>query len=87
MEPKRVTSTEFRNRAGQYLDEAAKAPIIITKHSRPSRVLIDFEQYERMKRYDTREYVRVEDLTAEEAEGIATAEIDPRHDTLDHLFD
>ena len=87
MKPKLVTATEFRNRAGQYLDEAAKAPVIITKHNRPSRVLIDIEEYERMKRYDTREFVRPEDLTTEEIEGIATAEIDPRHDKLDHLSD
>ena len=52
---KTVTSTEFRARAGQYLDEAAKAPVIITKHNRPARVLIDIEEYERLRKRSERE--------------------------------
>lgn len=47
MDTKNVTSTEFQTRAGQYLDEAAKMPIFITKHARPTRVLIDIELFER----------------------------------------
>jgi len=46
METKKVTSTEFQTRTGQYLDEAGKAPVFITKHSRPVRVLIDIDLYE-----------------------------------------
>ena len=52
MPQKTVTSTEFQARAGSYIEHAAKAPVIITKHSRPTRVLIDFEEYERLKSYD-----------------------------------
>ncbi len=86
MEAKSVTSTEFRNRAGLYLDEAAKAPVTITKHGRPARVLIDFEEYERMKRYDTRKA-----LYPHELEGEAKALLDEGYqgrDTpeLDHLL-
>ncbi|MEZ5837295.1 MAG: type II toxin-antitoxin system Phd/YefM family antitoxin [Geminicoccaceae bacterium] len=51
---KTVTSTEFRARAGQYLDEAAKAPVIITKHNRPARVLIDIEEYDRLQKQSER---------------------------------
>ena len=65
MKPKSVTSTEFRNRAGLYLDQAAKAPVIITKHNRPSRVLIDIEEYERMKQYDTRKAFYPHELSKE----------------------
>lgn len=65
MKPKQVTSTEFRNRAGRYLDEAAKAPVIITKHNRPARVLIDIEEYERMRRYDTRRALYPHELSQE----------------------
>ena len=54
METRYVTSTDFQNRAGQYLDEAAKAPIFITRYDRPVRVLIDVEEYHRLKRGDTR---------------------------------
>ena len=48
MDHKFVTPTEFRNKAGQYLDEAAKAPVFIARHDRPTRVLIDVEEYERL---------------------------------------
>ena len=62
-----VTATEFRNHAGVYIDQAGKAPVIITKHSRPSRVLIDFDEYERLKAYDTREAFRTDELPEEHA--------------------
>lgn len=52
---KTVTATEFRARAGQYLDEAAKAPVVITKHNRPARILLDIEEYERLQKHSTRE--------------------------------
>lgn len=80
MKPRTITSTEFRARAGQYLDEAAKAPIVITKHGRPARVLLDIDAYERLKRYDTREYVTPADLTEEELRALETARVDPAHD-------
>ncbi len=49
-----VTSTEFRSRAGLYLDAAAKGPVFITKHDRPSRVVLDIEEFERLSALDTR---------------------------------
>lgn len=70
MKVKHITSSEFRQQAGRYLDEAAKAPIIITRHSRPSRVLIDFEEYERFRQYDTRETLHPEDLTGDLKEAL-----------------
>ena len=50
MDRKTVTSTEFRIKAGQYLDDAAKAPVFITKHHRVTRVLIDIDEYERLSK-------------------------------------
>lgn len=49
-----VSSSEFQTRAGRYLDEAGKAPVFITKHSRRLRVLVDIDEYERLKAFDTR---------------------------------
>ena len=43
-----VSSTEFRNKAGKYLDEAAREPVFITKHDRVTRVLIDEAEYQRL---------------------------------------
>jgi prevent-host-death family protein len=54
MKHRTVTATEFRNKAGQYIDEAAKAPIVITKHNRPARVLLDIDEYERLQAGDLR---------------------------------
>lgn len=54
MERRFVTSTEFRNKAGQYFDEAAKAPVFIKKHDRATRVLIDIDEYERLTAAEAR---------------------------------
>lgn len=49
-----VSSTEFQARAGLYFDQAGKAPVVITKYNRPARVLVDYEEYHRLKEHDTR---------------------------------
>ena len=49
-----VASSEFQNRAGLYFERAAKSPVFITKHSRTVRVLLDIDEYERLKARDTR---------------------------------
>ncbi len=87
MPAKTVTSTEFRARASRYLDDAAKAPIYITRHNRPLRVLIDYEEYKRLKKYDTRGYVSPADLTEAERRALDNVRVDPRYDHLDRLLD
>ena len=54
MTQKPVTSTEFQNKAGVYLDKAGREPVFIMRHNRPYRVLLDIEDYERLKSLDTR---------------------------------
>ena len=83
MPQRNVTATEFRNHAGVYIDQSGKEPVVITKHSRPSRVLLDYDEYERLKAYDTRVAFRTselpeEDIPAfgEEYQGRATPEYD-----------
>lgn len=49
-----VAATEFQNRAGLYLDRAGKEPVFVTRHGRVVRVLMDIDEYERLKAYDTR---------------------------------
>ena len=51
-----VTSTEFRAHSGQYIEEAGKRPVYITKHGRPVRVLIDVEEYERLRAQEVKSY-------------------------------
>lgn len=68
--PTTIPSTEFQTRAGRYIEDAAKGPVFITKHARPVRVLIDIEEYERLKSLDTQQAkrpVRFNDDTPEAA--------------------
>lgn len=80
-----VASTEFQNRAGLYIEQSAKSPVFITKHSRPVRVLLDIDEYERLKALDTRKAFYVDELPKDIIEAIARADyshIDPALDTL-----
>ncbi len=80
-----VTATEFQTRAGLYIEQAGKAPVFITNHRRPTRVLIDIEEYERLKARDTRRTYKVEELPAEWVAALEAAdygEADPKLDAL-----
>ena len=87
IEQKTVTLTEFQTRAGLYIDRAAKEPVVITKHRRPVCVLIDFEEYQRLKSYDTREAIYPHELTDELAAELESGTMNPRHAHLDKLMD
>lgn len=77
-----VASTEFQTRAGLYMERSGKAPVFITKHRRPVRVLLDIEEYERLKARDGRRAYFVEELP-DKAEWLAAIEAT----TFDHLDD
>ena len=64
-----VSSTDFQNKAGVYIEESAKNPVFITKHARPARVLIDVDEYERLKKHDTREALYAHELDPKLLEG------------------
>ena len=81
-----VASTEFQNRAGHYIEAAARRPVFITKHKRPARVLIDIEEYERLKARDTRQYLTPAELTSEELRALVS-DHGPRNAHLDTLMD
>ena len=86
MTAKNVTATDFRNHAGVYLDEAGKTPIIITKHNRPSRVLLDIAEYERLKRYDTRRALDPRDLDEDLKAALREGYQGEATPDLDHLL-
>ena len=84
-----VTASEFKNHVGLYLDQAARAAVLITRYDRPSRVLIDYEEYHRLqalaKARPTRKAIRAEDLDAELVEALEGADyshIDPKLNSL-----
>ena len=80
---KSVTATEFQNRAGFYFDEAGKGPVLITKHQRPARVLIDIAEYRRLKRLDDRQVLLAEEMSEEDLAEIAKGEMPARLEHLD----
>ena len=84
---KTVTSTEFRQKVGQYIDAAGKEPVIITQHSQPSRVLVDFELYERLKEYDTRRALYPHELDEETRARLEEGYQGEETSHLDHLLD
>ena len=52
MEPTKVTSSEFQQAFGSLSDKARHEPVVITKHGRPSLVIMAAEEWERLKRRD-----------------------------------
>lgn len=48
MENSTVSATDFQQAVGAYFDEAARGPVVVTKHGRPTRVLLDVQEYERL---------------------------------------
>ena len=69
-----ITSTEFGRSVGAYIEKSAKTPVFITKHNRPARVLLDIDEYERLKKRDRQEKLFVSELSDEDFALIEGAE-------------
>lgn len=54
MNTKTISTVEFIRHFGRYHDEAQHAPITLTKHGRPSVVVLSADAYERLLRDDPR---------------------------------
>ena len=78
-----VAATEFQNRAGLYMERAAKAPVFITKHNRPNRVLMDIDEYNRLKARDTRTAYWSHELPKEAIEALENADLSHLSDIAD----
>ena len=70
-----VASSEFQNRAGLYFERAAKSPVFITKHRRTVRVLLDIDEYERLKARDTRVAFYAHELPDDAIEALEQADL------------
>jgi prevent-host-death family protein len=44
-----ISSIDAKNRFGQLLDAAQRAPVTVTKKGRPAAVIMSVEDYERMR--------------------------------------
>ena len=77
-----VTATQLQKHLGTWMDQALKAPVFITKHRRPARVLLDIEEYDRLKSLDTRQALWAHEIGPEDLDAIKSSEMDKRHDHL-----
>lgn len=82
-----ITATEFREKSGAWIDAAAKGPVFITKHERPSRVLLDIDEYERLKSLDSRKAFSVSDMPEDHKQAIRDADYGPVDPELEKLMD
>ena len=80
-----VTATEFQTRAGLYIEQSGKTPVFITKHSRTARVLIDIDEYERLKARDTRQNHPAHALPEEWSEALDGADYGQADPALEAL--
>lgn len=81
-----VSATEFQTRAGLYIEQSGKMPVFITKHRRPARVLIDIDEYERLKARDTRRAYATEALPNEWADALTSADYGKADPELEKLM-
>jgi prevent-host-death family protein len=78
----RISTSDFIKNFGALADRALSEPVRITKHGRDRLVMLSATEYDRLKRRDRR-VVRLEDLTDEELELIAQAEVSAEYAYLD----
>jgi prevent-host-death family protein len=78
----RISTADFIKNFGALADQALSEPVRITKHGRDRLVMLSATEYDRLKRRDRR-VVRLEDLTDEELELIAQAEVPAEYAYLD----
>jgi len=72
-----TNASDFQKRLGEFADLARREPVMITRHGRPSLVLLAAEDYERLKVIEERstKVVKVVDLPAKTLEAMRTADL------------
>jgi len=78
---KKVSAKDFKNQIGKYQDMALAEPITITKHDRPSLVLLSFDEYQKLTG-NTRRSLHVSQLSDKDLEAIAKARVPAEYDHL-----
>lgn len=78
----RVTASQFQQAFGLLGDKARREPVIITKHGKPSLVVMAVEEWERLKGIDS-SADRVGERSQERVEAAAQAETPADHASHD----
>jgi prevent-host-death family protein len=78
----KVSAAEFKKKSGTYQDMALGGETItITKHDRPSLVLLSFEEYQRLTG-KTRRALHVTELSAKDLEAINASKVPEEQEHL-----
>ncbi len=83
--PTLVTSSDFQKEYGRYSTLAKRQPVTITNHGRAELVVLDAEEYERLRQLDSRVAMPTEALTETELEDFERSEIPEETRKLDVL--
>ena len=72
-----INASEFQKRVGEFSDIARREPVTVTRHGRPSLVLISAEDYKRLRQIEQRvtKALRTSDLPPETVDAIRTADL------------
>jgi prevent-host-death family protein len=72
-----TSASEFQKRVGEFSDIARREPVTVTRHGRPSLVLMAAEDYERLRQIEQRvtKAIRVADLPRETIDAIRSADL------------
>jgi hypothetical protein len=81
-----VPATEFVKNFGQYRERVQRETIAVTSHGRTSGYFLSEHEYMLLMAHSRRAY-HVSELPEKTIEGIATAQMDSRHDYLNALMD
>ena len=71
-----ISTAEFIRHFGRYHDEARQAPITLTKHGRPSIVVLSAEAYEKLTAQSDPRLVYGEGETPSDLADLLVAELD-----------
>ena len=85
MRSTRVTSSEFQKEYGRYSTMAKRQAVTITNHGRAELVILDAEEYERLRRLDDRVAISVDSLTESDLAELERSEIPEDTKQLDIL--
>jgi len=81
----RVTASEFEKEYGRYASLARRQAVTITNRGRAELVVVDAEEYERLRRLDSRVAMPIEALSEADLDRLEQSKIPDETKKLYHL--
>ena len=81
----RVTASEFQKEYGRYASLAKRRAVTVTNHGRDELVVLDAQEYERLRKLDDRVAMPVEALSEADLDRLEKSEIPEHTKRLNHL--